>query len=101
MWFRGLLFFRFAVYDALDVSAYHRNALLVVSSLRYDDMSEALCGFDKLLVHGLENLQITVYNHLYGTSSLDDVALDVSDKALVRVAVHEDAEVHHVAQTLV
>ena len=87
--------------DAFDVLAHHIDALQVVSTLWYDDVREALCRLNELLVHRFEHLQVAVDNHRHGASAVDSVALYVAYESLVGVAVDEDAQIHHVAQALV
>ena len=47
-----------------DVRTHDVDGLLVLSPLRNDEVGKTLRGFDELLVHGLEHLEVAVDDHL-------------------------------------
>ena len=51
---------------------------LVVSALRNDDVGILLCRLNKLLMHRLQDCFISLQNHLYGSATFNNVALNLS-----------------------
>lgn len=56
------------LYQSLYILAEDTDALEVFATLRNDDVSIALGRFDKLLVHRLQDLEVSVYHHRYGAT---------------------------------
>ena len=83
-----------------NVGSHNLDGLLVGSTLRDNEVGIALCRLDKLFVHRLQDIAITVENHLCGASSLYRISLDDTYQSLVWVGIHEDFQVHEVAQLL-
>ena len=75
-----------------DVGAHDVNGPRIVAALRNDEVGISLSGLDELLVHGLQNVQIAVDDHLCGASSLYGVALYDAYESFVRVGINEDPE---------
>lgn len=86
---------------ALNVLADDAYALQIVASLRYYYVRVAFGRFYELLVHRLENLQISFHNHRHGTPAVYYVALYVAYQTFVAVAVDEYLQIHHIPQFLV
>ena len=93
--------FLFLRHKAFDVFAENADTLGVLATLRNDDVGITLGGLDELLVHGLEHLQITFYDHRHGAPAVDGVALNVANEPLVGVAIDKYPEIHEIAQLLV
>ena len=68
--------------EALDILADYVYAGRVARTFGDDDIGETLCRFYKLLVHRLEDLDVTVHDHRHGTSAVDGVALYVAQQTL-------------------
>ena len=83
-----------------NIGPHDFDGLLVVASLRNDEVGMAFGRLDELFVHRLQDVEITVEHHLGRSSSLDSIALDDADESLVRVGINEDFQVHEVAQLL-
>ena len=84
-----------------DIHRKNINRYPVVSAFRYDKIGVSLAGFYKLQMHGFQNTGVT-FHHSHGrTSALDDVALNDTDEAFVRICVYKNLEVHHAAQLFV
>lgn len=88
-------------HNALDILAYNAYALQIVASLRYDDIGITLRRLNELLVHRLENFQISVNNHRHSASAVYNVALYVAYQTLVAVAIYKYLQIHHIPQLLV
>ena len=71
---------------------------MVLSPLRNDEVGKTLRGFDELLVHGLEHLEVAVDDHLGRTSPFLRVTPHDANEPLVGVGIHENLQVHEVAQ---
>ena len=74
---------------------------LVVSALRNDDVGILLCRLNKLLMHRLQDCFISLQNHLYGSATLNNVALNNAYQAVVGIGIDKDFQVHQVAHLLV
>jgi len=85
----------------LDELAQKVNGDLVAAALRHDQVREALGRFDEFPVHGLEDPGVALHDCLCRPATFDDIALDDPDETLVRICIHEDLQVHHVAQASV
>ena len=83
-----------------DVGLEYVDGLVFGASLGDDEVGMAFGGFDELLVHGFQYLDVSFDDHFGGASALDGVAPDVADKAHVGIRVNIDFQVHKVAQVL-
>lgn len=84
------------IYQSLYISAENTNTGSILSSLRNDDVCIALGWFDKLFVHWLEHLQLTIYHHGNRTPPIDGITLDVTDQALISICIHKHLQVHQI-----
>lgn len=73
---------------------------LVVASPGDDEIGILLRRFDELVVHRLEHLFVALQHLVNGSSTLHDIAADISDKTDVGISLYEDFQVHHIAQLL-
>ena len=87
--------------EVLDILAENADNLDILAALWNNEVDITLHRLDKLLVHGVQYFQITVYNHGNLSSTAYRVALNVAYQSLIRVAVDEYFQVHQVAQLLV
>lgn len=87
--------------QVLDILAENADNLDILAALWNNEVDITLRRLDKLLVHGFQYFQITVYNHGNRSSTVYRVALNVAYQSLIRAAVDEYFQVHQVAQLLV
>lgn len=83
-----------------DVCPHDLDGLLVLAALRNNQVGITLRRLDELFMHRLEDIAITVENHLCGAASLYRISLNNADKSLVWVSIDEDLQIHEVAQLL-
>ena len=85
----------------LDILTKNGDALGVLSSLRDDEIGVTLGGLNELFVHGLQHLQVSVYNHRHRAASGDGISLYVANETFIGVAINKDFQVHHLPQPLI
>lgn len=83
-----------------NVGPHDLDGLLVVATLRDNEVGIPLGWLDELFVHGLQDVTISVEHHLCRPASLNCVALNNSDKSFIWVGIYEYLQVHEVAQLL-
>ena len=77
------------IHQALHIFTKNTDAGGILAALRDDDVGIALGWLDKLLVHRLEHLEITVYHHRNRSSTVDGITLDVANQALIGIRIHK------------
>ena len=87
--------------NLLNVFTYHSYSLLISATFWYDNISISLGWLNKLLVHRLEHLTVSVNDHLHISSTLHNITGNVADKSLVSIRINEYLNIHHITQTLV
>ena len=50
-------------------------------------------------MHWLQYFQIAVYNHRNRTATVYRITLNITDKALIRITINKNLEIHHITQT--
>ena len=68
-----------------------------MSALRNDDISETLAGFDKLLVHRLEDALVSLDDLFGSPSALHHIAFHDAYETVVGIGIHENLQVHLLA----
>ena len=71
-----------------------------MASFRYDDIGISLAWSDKLKVHRLYRLGISVDNPLHVLATLNDIPGDYSHQSVIIVSVNKNLYIHLVAQLL-
>ena len=72
-----------------------------MAALGDDDVGKALAGLDELEVHGLHRAGIALDDPFHVLAALADVAGHDAHEAVVVVGIHENLDVHLVAELLV
>lgn len=81
-----------------DVGAHDVYGLLVGAAHGNNQVGIPLGGLYEFLMHGLENLQVSVYHSLRSSSSLQCITLYHPDEPLVGVCIDKQFQVHQVAK---
>ena len=77
---------------------YHVESHKVISAVEHDYIGKALCGLNKLLMHGLNRGEILVYNRFEIAPSLLHVAHDTAQYAHVGVGVDKNLYIKQLAK---
>ena len=79
----------------------HVNRNRVEAAFGDDHVGVALAWFDEFQVHRAHGLQILLHHRFPRAAALRDIALQTTDKAQVRIGIHENFDVEHLAQRTV
>src|SRR5271156_5788599 len=90
-----------AWHERADLLNYQVDSDVVVPAFRNDHIGVALRRLDKLQMHRPHGLHVLVHDHLRGAPAIAYIAHQAPDEAQVRVGIHEDFDVQHVAQRFI
>ena len=84
-----------------DAAHQHIQSDQIASAFGNDDMSVLLAGLYERFMHGFDGGQILVHNGVQCAVTLFDIADDAAKNTYVGVGVHENTDIHFIAQLLV
>ena len=72
----------------LDAVNDHFQCNQILATLQNNQVGVLLTGFHKLLVHGLDSLQILIENRLNASATLGNIATNTASQAYICIRVH-------------
>ena len=84
-----------------DVLAKYADATGILTALRNNKVCIPLGRLNELLMHRLEDLQVSVDNHRDSASAVYCITLDIPYQPFVRITVDKYLQVHHVPELMV
>lgn len=84
----------------VDQGVDHLEGHLVFAAVRYDDIGIAFGGFDELQVHRAYKFFVLLQHAFQAAFTFDDIAVDAAQQADIVVGIHEQLDVHQLAQLL-
>ena len=73
----------------------------VVATPRNNKVGKLLGRFDELVVHGLQHVLIAFKHHIDRTSTLYNIATDITNQSYIGIRIHKNLQIHHIAQLLI
>ena len=85
----------------LDSGHHHIDCDLVVAAFRDDDVGELFGWFDEDIVGGFYGFDVLVDDGIQCATPFLDIPADTADNPEIRVGVHENLDIHQIAQALI